>query len=114
MEEDHISANSINEEFIDIINTLSVLDDSFTKETVFLYACLDKINVKLNLKKSTTEDIPLSKRIYSIINKPKGSLELQNILPELTTSMCDSIYEAVSKLNCKYYLFRLEVNISNY
>ena len=97
MEEDFSSTfNNNEEEFIDILNTLSILDDSFTEENVFINSFLDKLLIKLDIKTSLLE-ISISKKILKILGKPKGSLELQNILPELTTNMCDKIYDTVSQ-----------------
>jgi hypothetical protein len=105
MEEDHSSKSIIfGEEYINILNTLSILDDSFTKENIFVDTCLNKLYQKLGIKLSTSEETTLSKKVLKILSKPKGSLELQNILPELTSSMCDMLFEAVSK-NFNYYEF---------
>lgn len=78
------------------IKRIYCVNDIIINEHNELNSIINKLALKLKINIINSEVSALSEKIKRIIEKSKGSLELQKLLPELTTSMCDMLYDAVS------------------
>ena len=121
MAEVYLSSESSKNDLYEEMKQIYCINDILVNELDQLNSYLNKLVHKLKVKLINLEEIPLAEKIKRIIEKSKGSLELQKLLPELTTSMCDIIYDAVSKLFLikfikleKDYLILLKARFSNF
>jgi hypothetical protein len=99
MEEVNLSLEVSENDIIEEIKQIYCFDDFFNNKLDQLNSYLNKLVQKLDIKisnKPNSEKSSTLEKIKKVAEKSKGSLELQKLLPKLTTSMCDMIFQLVS------------------